>query len=201
PFAASCSAGETGVGDAAGGVRGDTARRATTRGFGLSFGFPATCVGAWTTMLGSAVVPFAAGAGVCDNAGLPRLQSRSEAAPEAANIGLVNTDFLPIPFRSPPQFVAVDEPGSACRRVGRNDFDGYRRDRPRMTRRSHRDLQSIDVRRSGEREAGNRCARSSDERIRRRWSGKEVQRPAAAAAPAALQITPRWRGTQRRTPR
>ncbi len=62
-----------------------------------------------------------------------------------------------------------------------------------MTRRPQWDLQSIDVRRSGEREAGKRRERNSDARIRRRWSGTEIRRLAAAAVPAVSQITPRWR--------
>src|ERR1700722_16250004 len=97
--ASACAAVSGETADTVGGddaVRGDTVRRATTRGFVLCFGFPATCFGAMTSISGSPVTPFPAG-GVCDSAGPPRLQSRSEAAPEATNIGLVNTDFLPIP--------------------------------------------------------------------------------------------------------
>src|ERR1700691_3602969 len=93
--------GESARADAVGGVGGDTARRATARGFGLSFGFPATCLGASTTMLGSGGASFPPG-GVCDSAGPLRLQSRSEAVPEAANIGLTNTDILQIPIRTRP---------------------------------------------------------------------------------------------------
>jgi hypothetical protein len=43
--------------------------------------------------------------------------------PEAANIDLANTDFLPISNEVAAQFVAIDERGSACRRVRRTDFD------------------------------------------------------------------------------
>ncbi len=96
---ASCSAGETGVGDA--GVGGHC-RRATTRGCALSFGFPAACLGASTTMSGSAVVPFPAGAGVCDSAGPPKLPSRSEAAPEATKIGFEKADMVSIPMKPRP---------------------------------------------------------------------------------------------------
>jgi hypothetical protein len=93
-------------------------------GLALCFGFPSICLGASTTMFGSAVVPFGAGAAsVCDSAWLPRLQSSREAVPEAANIDLANTDFLPISNEVAAQFVAIDERGSACRRVRRTDFD------------------------------------------------------------------------------
>jgi hypothetical protein len=56
--------------------------------------------GAVTSIDGSAVVPAPAGAAVCDSAGPPRLPSSSEAAPDAINTDLVDTDIVPIPESS-----------------------------------------------------------------------------------------------------
>jgi hypothetical protein len=78
--------------------------------------------GAVTSICGSTVVPFSEGAGVCDRAVPPGLQSISEAAPQATHTGLVNTDIVPIPIRPPP-YSSSTNVESACRHMRRTDFD------------------------------------------------------------------------------
>jgi hypothetical protein len=56
-------------------------------------------------MSGSAVVPFPAGAGVCDSAVPPRLPSRSEAAPAATKTGFEMADIGLNPDKASTQFI------------------------------------------------------------------------------------------------
>ncbi len=72
---------------------------------------------------GSAVMPFPAGAAVCDSAGLPNRSNRSEAAPEAANIDFVNTDIVPIPIRPRPDSSSSTNLEAPAVDIRRTDFD------------------------------------------------------------------------------
>src|SRR4051794_26196186 len=145
-------------------------------------------LGEVTVISGSAVTPpAAAGACVsCADAAPANAHSSSDAELEARNIRLDGNDIVlilpkPNPLTDcglpsmPDAPVSIDLEGPATCDVA---IPG--------------DHQAIDVRRQEERGAGTRRLHGPDGRIRRRWSGKEIQRPAAAAAPAVRQTAPYW---------